>query len=98
MQVKYKQDNLHCMTWYIGACSIMAIGLLYILVLWSNVSVLYKPWIQWLLVAGVALMGSHYRTNIISGVGHLRLDSVVLPVLCTIACNIREIGIVLQVP
>jgi hypothetical protein len=37
MHVKYKQDNLHCMTWYIGTCGIMAMGLLYMLALWSNV-------------------------------------------------------------
>ena len=41
MHVKYKQDNLHCMTWYTGTCSIVAMGLLYMLVLWSNVYVIW---------------------------------------------------------
>jgi hypothetical protein len=59
--------------------------------------VLYEPWIQWLFVAGTALMGGYYKTDIISGVGHPRSNSVVPLVLCTIACNIRGTGVVLQV-
>ena len=47
---------------------------------------------------GTALMGSHYRTNIISGVGHPKSDSVVLQVLCTVVYNGQATGIVLQVP
>jgi hypothetical protein len=39
------------------------------------------------IVAGAALMGGHYKTDIIIGVGHLRLDSVVALVLCMVACN-----------
>ena len=31
MHEKYRQDNLHRMTWYIGTCGIMAMGLLYML-------------------------------------------------------------------
>ena len=60
-------------------------GLLYMLALWSNVYMLYRPWIQWLCVAGATLMGGHYRTDIISGVDHLRLDSVVPLVSCKVA-------------
>ena len=41
------------------------------------VCVLGGPWIQWLIVAGVALMGSHYKTDIVSGVGYPRLYLVV---------------------
>ena len=43
------------------------------------------------------LSSGHYRTNIISGVGHPRLDSVVPLVLCMVAYNIRSTGVVLQV-
>jgi hypothetical protein len=57
------------------------------LIIWSNVYMLYRPWIQWLFVAGAALKGGHYKTDIISGVCHSRLDSVVPLVLCTIACS-----------
>jgi hypothetical protein len=59
---------------------------------------LYGPWIQWLFVTGTALMGGHYKTDIISGVGHLRSDSVVLLMLCMVACNGWGTSIVLQVP
>jgi hypothetical protein len=41
------------------------------------------------------LMDGHYKTDIISGVGHPRLDSVVPLVLYTITCNGWGIGIVL---
>jgi hypothetical protein len=40
----------------------------------------------------------HYRTDIINGVGYSRSDSVVLLVLCTVACNGWSTNIVLQVP
>ena len=39
-------------------------------------------------MAGATLTGSHYKMDIISGVGHLRSDSVVLLVLCTVVYNI----------
>ena len=34
------------------------------------------------------LKGNHYMMDIISGVGHQKLDLVVPLVLCTVACNI----------
>ena len=49
-------------------------------------------------MAGAALKGGHYKMNIISGVDNLSSDSVVLLMLCTIACNGWSIDIVLQVP
>ena len=48
-------------------------------------------------VAGATLMGNQYRTNIISGVGHPRSNSVVPLVLCMVAFNGWGTGIVLQV-
>ena len=48
-------------------------------------------------MANATLTGGHYRMKIISGVGHLRLDSVMLLVLCMVAYNIRGTGVVLQV-
>jgi hypothetical protein len=39
-------------------------------------------------MANVALIGGHYRTDVISGVSHTRLDSVMLLVLCMIVYNI----------
>ena len=49
-------------------------------------------------MANVALMGGHYKMDIISNVGHLRLDSVMPLVLCMVVCNIQGTGVVLQVP
>jgi hypothetical protein len=40
MHVKYRQDNLYCMIWYTNTCGIMAMSLLYMLTLWSNVCVI----------------------------------------------------------
>jgi hypothetical protein len=56
------------------------------------------PWIQWLFVVNAALMGGHYRTDIISIVGHPRSDSIIPLLLCMVACNGWGTGIVLQVP
>jgi hypothetical protein len=49
-------------------------------------------------VIGAALMDDHYRTNIISGVGHPRSDSVVQLVLCMVLYNIRSTSVDLEVP
>ena len=46
-------------------------------------------------MAGAALTGGYYWTNIISGVGYLSSDSVVPLVLCMVAYNIRGIGVIL---
>jgi hypothetical protein len=48
-------------------------------------------------VTGATLMSGHYRTNIISGVSHSRLDSVIPLVLCTIAYNSWDTSIILWV-
>jgi hypothetical protein len=42
-------------------------------------------------------MDSHYKMDIISGVGHPRSDSIVPLVLCKVACNGWGVSIVLQV-
>jgi hypothetical protein len=46
-------------------------------------------------MAGAALTGDHYKMNIINGVGHPRLDSVMLLVLCMVIYNIWGTGVVL---
>ena len=48
-------------------------------------------------MASAALTSGHYRTGIISDVGHTRSDSVVLLMLCMVTYNIRGTGAVLQV-
>jgi hypothetical protein len=49
-------------------------------------------------MADATLTGGHYKTNIISNVGHLRSDSVVSLMLCVVVYNIWGISVVLQVP
>jgi hypothetical protein len=46
-------------------------------------------------VTSVASMGDHYKTDIISGVGHPRSNSVVPLALCMITYNIQGTGVVL---
>jgi hypothetical protein len=59
---------------------------------------LYRPWIQWLFVAGVALTGNYYMMDVINDVGHLRLNLIGLLVLRTVVFNVWGTDIVLQVP
>jgi hypothetical protein len=68
------------MTWYTDMCGIMAMSLLYRLALWS------------MCVGGgrgaLDPMDGHYRMYVISGVGHLRSDSIVPLVLLMVCCAI----------
>jgi hypothetical protein len=57
--------------------------------------VLYNVGSNGCFMVDAASMGSHYRMNIVSGVSHSRLDSVVPLVLCTVAYNIQGVGVVL---
>jgi hypothetical protein len=68
------------------------------LMIWQKMFMLYGPWIQWLFYAEASLTGGHYRTDIISDVCHPRSNSIVPLVLCMVAYNIRDTGVVLQVP
>jgi hypothetical protein len=81
------------MIWYTGMCEITAIGLLYMLTLWSTMGIGSNG----CFMAGADLMGDHYRKDIISGVGHPRSDSDMSLVLCVVAYNIRGTCVVLQV-
>jgi hypothetical protein len=76
------------MTLYADTCSITAMSLLY--GRYDMVKCMCYMGLEsnGCFMAGGALTGGHYRTNIISGVGHPRLDSVVPLVLCTAAYNI----------
>jgi hypothetical protein len=73
------------MTWYTGTCSIMAMGLLYRLTLWSMCMCGGFGSNGFVNMAQLFSMDGHYRMDIINGVGHPRSDSVVLLALCTIA-------------
>ena len=58
-------------------------------ILWSNVCVLYESFgsNDFMTKVQSFLMVDHYRMDVISGVGHLRLDLVVPLVLHTVTCN-----------
>ena len=72
------------MTWYTGTCGIMAMGLLYKLALWL-VCVCRGFGSNSFMTNDAAIpMDGHYRTNIISDVGHPWSDSVMLLMLCTV--------------
>jgi hypothetical protein len=83
MHVKYIQDNLHRMTWYTDMFGIMSMGLLYGLTLWSNVCVGFGS-NGFVTKTQPFPMNGHYRTDVISGVGHPRLDSIMPLVSCTV--------------
>jgi hypothetical protein len=89
------------MTKYIGIYGITAMSLLYRLDNMIKCVCYMDIGSNGCFVTSAALMGNHYRTNIISSVGHPRSDLVVPLVLCMIVYNIwalvlyyRSIGIV----
>ena len=74
------------MTWYTGMCIIMAMGLLYRLTLWSVCVWGAFESNGFVIKTQPFLLDGHYRTDVISGVGHPMLDSVMLLVLRTVCC------------
>ena len=60
-------------------------GLLYEVTLWSNVCMGFGS-NGFVIKMQPFLMNDHYRTNIISGVGHLRLDLILSLMLRTVCC------------
>ena len=72
----WKIDKTNCMTRYISTCSIMAMGLLYWLTLWSNVCVwALDPMVlwpkrshsQWMVIieqTSLAVWATHYQTRL----------------------------------
>jgi hypothetical protein len=84
-------------TWYTGTCSITTMGLLYKFDDMVKCMCYMGLGFNNYFMAGVALTGGHYKMDIISGVGQLRLDSVMPQVLCMVTYNIWGIGVILQV-
>ena len=81
---RYVQDNSHGLTIYVN--------LMFKCVCYMGLG------FNGCFMVGATLMDGHYKMNIISGVGYPRSNLVVPLVLCTIAYNIRGMGVVLQVP
>jgi hypothetical protein len=80
--------KMHCITWYTGTCGITALNLLYTLKCMVKCVCYMGHGFNGCFLTGPALMGNHYKTNIISGVGHQRSYLVMLLVLCIVAYNI----------
>jgi hypothetical protein len=89
MHVKYRQDNLHRMTWYTDTCGSNGHGLT------IHVSFMVKClcytglWIHWFRDHGVTIPNGSVTIGWTSlvGVGHLRLDSIIPPMLRTVCCT-----------
>jgi hypothetical protein len=87
MHLKYRQVNLHYMTWYTDTCGIIAMGLLYRLTLGSNVCVGFGS-NGFVTKMQPFPIDSHYMTDITNGVGHPRSNSVMPLVLHTVCCTV----------
>jgi hypothetical protein len=89
MHVKYRQDNLHRMTWYIDTCGSNGQGLT------IHVSFMVKHvcymglWIYWFLDHDATIFNGSVtieQTSLV-GVGHSRSDSIVSLMLHTVCCE-----------
>ena len=80
------------MTWYTSMCGIMAMDLLYELALWSTCACVgtLDPMVLWPMMQPFPMDG-HFRRDVISSVGHLRLDSVV-PLVLHMVCFVQWLG------
>jgi hypothetical protein len=74
------------MTWYIGVCGIIVMGLLYGLALWSVCVWGDFESNDFITKMQSFPMDGHYRTNVIRNVGYPRSDSVVPLVLRMVCC------------
>jgi hypothetical protein len=88
MHVKYRQDNLHRMTWHTSTCSSNGHGLT-IHVSFMVKCVCYMGlWINWFRDLGVTIPNGSVtigRTSLV-GVGHSRSDLIMPLILCTLCC------------
>jgi hypothetical protein len=71
MHVKYRQDNLHRMTWYTGTCGSNGHGLTIHVSFMVNVCVLYEGFgsIGFVTTVQPFQWFGHYRTDVISRCG-----------------------------
>jgi hypothetical protein len=88
MHVKYRQDNLHRMTWYTGTCGSNGHGLT-IHVSFMVKCVCYTGlWIHWFRDLGATIPNGSVtiRHTSLVGVGHSRSDSIVPLMLRMVCC------------
>jgi hypothetical protein len=88
MHVKYKQDNLYRMIWYIGMCGSNGHGLTIHVSFMVKCECYTGLWIHWIRDPSATIPNCLViigRTSLV-GVGHSRSDSIVPLMLCTICC------------
>jgi hypothetical protein len=93
MHVKYRQDN--CIVWHgISVRTVvMAMGLLYMLALWSNVCIMWGLWIHWFRDLDATIFNGSVtigRTSLV-GAGHSGSKSIVPLMLRTICCTMARV-------
>jgi hypothetical protein len=88
MYVKYRQDNLHRIHSTPVRAIVMAIGLLYMLALWSNMCIILGLWIHWFRDHGTTIPNGSITIGWTSlvGVGHSKSNSIVPLMLHTVCC------------
>ena len=90
MHIKYRQDNLHCITWYTGTCDSNDHELTIHVSFMVKCLCYMRLWIHWFhdhdatILIGSVTIG---RTLLV-GVGHSRSDSIVPLMLRMICCTI----------
>jgi hypothetical protein len=88
MHVKYRQDNLHRMTWYTGTCGSIGHGLTINVSFMVNCVCYTGLWIHWFRDLGTTIPNGSLTTGRTSlvGVGHLRSNLIVPLMLCKVRC------------
>jgi hypothetical protein len=88
MHIKYRQDNLHGMTWYTGTCSSNGHGLTIYVSFMVKCMCYTRLWIYWICDSGATILNSSVTIGWTSlvGVGHSRLELIVPLMLHTLCC------------
>jgi hypothetical protein len=88
MHVKYRQDNLHRMTWYTGTCDSIGHGLTIHVSFMVNCVCYTRLWIHWFRDLGATIPNGSVTTGqtSLAGVGHSRSDSIMPVVLREVCC------------
>jgi hypothetical protein len=92
MHVKYRQDNLHRMTWYTGTCGSISHGLTMHVSFMVKCVCYTRLWIHWFRDPGAPIPNGSVtigRTSLV-GMSHSRLDSIVPLILRTVCCAMAE--------
>jgi hypothetical protein len=88
MHVKYRQDNLHRMTWYIGMCNSNGHGLSIYVNFMVKCVCYTRLWIHWFHDSRAIIPNGPITIGWMSlvGVGHSRLDLIMPLILRTVCC------------